>query len=210
MKRIGIAAVIGGVVLYIWAFISWMFIPWHIMGALPDQDAVRSALRDTGAETGIYHVPGIDHAAQADLTDEQKDAAEESFKEKHSEGPVALLLYKPEGSSALSPVTMLIGLVLEVLIAAVIAGLLTMAAPALPGFASRLGFVMLIGVLTIIGTNLMNWNYMHYPFRFTMEMAADGLVASLLLGIVLAILIKPYSEVGEIDDMSGVEATPDT
>ena len=67
-----------------------------------------------------------------------------------------------------------------------------------------------IQVLTIIGTNLMNWNYMHYPFRFTMEMAADGLVASLLLGIVLAILIKPYSEVGEIDDMSGVEATPDT
>jgi hypothetical protein len=205
MKRIGIAAVIGGVVLYIWAFISWMFIPWHIMGALPDQDAVRSALRDTGAETGIYHVPGLDYDAMADMTDEQKSAAEDSFKEKHSEGPVALLLYKAEGSSAMSPV-----LVLEVLIAAVIAGLLTMAAPALPGFASRLGFVMLIGVLTIVGTNLMNWNYMHYPFRFTMEMAADGLVASLLLGVVLAIIIKPYSDFGEVDDMSDVEASPDT
>jgi hypothetical protein len=97
-----------------------------------------------------------------------------------------------------------------VLIAAVIAVLLTMAAPALPSFASRLGFVMLIGVLTIVGTNLMNWNYMHYPFRFTMEMAADGLVASLLLGVVLAIIIKPYSDFGEADDMSDVEASPDT
>ena len=56
----------------------------------------------------------------------------------------------------------------------------------------------------------MNWNYMHYPFRFTMEMAADGLVASLLLGVVLAIIIKPYSEFGEADDMSDVEASPDT
>jgi hypothetical protein len=210
MKRIGIAAVIGGVVLYIWAFISWMFIPWHIMGALPAQDAVRSALRDTGAETGIYHVPMIDQDTYAGMTDEQKEAAEDSFKEKHSEGPVALLLYKAEGSSAMSPVTMIIGLVLEVLIAALIAALLTMAAPALPGFASRLGFVMLIGVLTIVGTNLMNWNYMHYPFRFTMEMAADGLVASLLLGIALAIIIKPYSDLDEVDDISDVEASPDT
>jgi hypothetical protein len=187
-----------------------MFIPWHVMGVLPAEDAVRSALRDTGAETGIYHVPMIDHDTTAGMTDEQKSAAEDSFKEKHREGPVALLLYKAEGSSAMSPVTMIIGLVLEVLVAGVAALLLTMAVPALPGFVGRVGFVMLLGVFTIVGGHLMNWNYMHYPFRFTLEVSADALVASLLLGVVLATFIKPYSDLGGIDDVSDLEASADS
>jgi hypothetical protein len=210
MKRIGIAAVVGGIVLYVWAFISWMFIPWHVMGALPDQDAVRSALRESGAEAGIYHVPMIDHATYADLSDEDKESAEEAFKEKHREGPVALLLYKAEGSSPMSPLTMIIGVVLEVLVAAVAACLLTMAVPALPGFVGRVGFVLLLGVFTVVGANLMNWNYMHYPFRFTLEMAADALVASLLLGVVLAIIITPHTDLGEVEDASDLEVPAGT
>jgi hypothetical protein len=209
MKRIGIAAIVGGIVLYIWAFISWMYIPWHLMGAVPDEDAVRTVLSESGAESGIYHVPGLDYDALASMTDEQKEAAEEAVMEKYREGPRALLVYKADGANPMSPVTMVIGFVLEVLVAAVIAGLLTMAVPALPGFGSRVGFVMLIGVLTIVGTNLMNWNYMHYPMRFTLEMAADGLVASLLLGIVLAIIIKPYTALSEVDDVADIEAAAD-
>jgi hypothetical protein len=210
MKRIGIAAVVGGIVLYIWAFISWMFIPWHMMGALPDQDAVRTALRETAAESGIYHVPMIDHGTLADLSDEEKKAAEDAFKDKYREGPVALLLYKADGSNPMSVMTMIIGIVLEVLVAAVAAVLLTMAIPALPGFASRLGFVVLLGVFVIAAANLMNWNYMHYPFRFTMELAADGIVASLLLGIVLAIIITPHTDLGEVEDVSDVGAAAGT
>jgi hypothetical protein len=210
MKRIGIAAGIGGVVLFIWASISWIALPWHKMGQLPDEDAVRTVLRDSGTESGIYHVPGLPYDAMADMTDEEKTAAKEAAEEKHREGPVALLAYKAEGSSPMGVMTMIIGLVLEVLVAGVAAIILTMAAPALPGFAGRLGFVMLLGVFMIVGSNLMYWNYMHFPMRFTLEAAADGLVASLLLGIVLAIIIKPYSEFGEADDMSDVKASPDT
>ncbi len=210
MKRIGIAAVVGGVVLFVWAFISWLYIPWHMMGALPDEDAVREVLRDTGAESGIYHVPMKDHETYASLSDEEKEAADDAWKDKHREGPIGVLLYKAEGRSHMSLVTLIIGLVLEVLVAAVAAGLLTMAVPALPGFVGRLGFVMLLGVFTIVGGNLMNWNYMHYPFRFTLEVSADALVASLLLGVVLAALIKPYSDLGGIDDVSDVGASADT
>ncbi|MHC4216850.1 MAG: hypothetical protein ACYSU7_00180 [Planctomycetota bacterium] len=209
MMRIGIAAVIGGVVLFVWAFISWMFIPWHMMGALPNQEAVRAVLRDGGAESGIYHVPMMDHETYAGLSDEEKGAAEDVFTEQYKEGPVGLLLYKAEGQSPMSVVTLFIGFVLEVLVAAVAAILLSMAAPALPGLGGRIGFVMLLGVFTIVAANLMNWNYMHYPFRFTMEVAADGLVASLLLGVVLAIIIKPYSDMGDVEDASDFEASPE-
>jgi hypothetical protein len=198
MKRIGIASLVGGVVLFIWVIISWGFVPWHRPATLPDQGAVTSVLADTATESGIYQFPG-----RVESTDEEHAEA--------ADGPESAgwLMYKSGGGMPVW-IQFVVGFVLEVLVAAVIAGLLTMAAPALPGFASRLGFVMLIGVLMVVGTNLMNWNWMHFPFRFTLEAAADTLVASLLLGIVLAIIVKPYSEISDIDDVSGVEATPDT
>ena len=198
MKRIGIAAVVGGVVLFIWAFVSWIYVPWHKLGTLPDQGAVTAVLGDTATDSGIYMFPG-----------EVEPAAEESEEAADGSEPAGLLVYKAQGGAPFV-LQLIVGLVLDVLVAAVAAVLLTMAAPALPGFAARLGFVLLLGVFTIVGAHLMNWNYMLYPFRFTMEMAADGLVASLLLGIVLAIIIKPYSDVSEFDDVSDVGATPDT
>ncbi|MHC4128064.1 MAG: hypothetical protein ACYTE6_12385 [Planctomycetota bacterium] len=198
MKRIGIAAVAGGVVLFIWAYISWMHIPWHETGTLPDQGAVTAALSDAGTTSGIYEFPG---EAEGETGEPEAEA----------DGPesAGLLMYKAGGGAPLV-IQLIIGLVLEVLVAAVAACLLTMAVPALPGFASRLGFVMLLGVFTVVGANLMNWNYMHYPFRFTLEAAADGLVGALLLGVVLAIIIKPYTDLGEIEDVSDVEAAAET
>jgi hypothetical protein len=159
---------------------------------------VTAVLADTATESGIYEFPG-----------RVEPAAEESEEAASGSEPAGFLMYKAGGGTPVW-IRFVVGFVLEVLVAAVIAALLTVAAPALPGFASRLGFVMMIGVLTIVGTNLMNWNWMHYPFRFTLEVAADTLVASLLLGIALAIIIKPYSDLGEVDDISNVEATPDT
>jgi hypothetical protein len=200
MKRIGIAAVVGGIVLFVWAFISWMFIPWHMINGLPDEQGVAQALVSTGAESGIYSLPGIDAETHAGLSAEEREAAEETWKARYKEGPVALIVYKNKGQNPLSVVTMFIGFVLEVLVAAVAAILLSMAAPALPGFVARVGFVLLLGVFTIFGANLMNWNYMHYPFRFTMGVAAAGLVAALLLGVVLAIIIGPGAGYGGAED----------
>jgi len=198
MKRIGIAAIVGGVVLFIWACVSRGYVPWHKPGTLPDQGAVTAVLGDTATDSGIYMFPG-----------EVEPAAEESEEAADGSEPAGLLVYKAQGSAPFV-LQLIVGLVLDLLVAAVAAILLSMAAPALPGFAGRMGFVMLLGVFMIVGANLMNWNWMHYPFRFTMEVAADGLVASLLLGIALAIIIKPYSDFGEVDEISDVQASPDT
>ena len=144
MKRIGIAAVAGGVVLFIWALIAREYIPWHEKGTLPDQGAVTAALSDAGTTSGIYEFP---REAEGEPGEPEAEAG-------GSES--ALLMYKAGGGAPLV-IQFIIGLVLEVLVAAVAACLLTMAVPALPGFASRLGFVMLLGVFTVVGANLMNW-----------------------------------------------------
>ena len=204
MKRIGIAAIVGGVVLIIWALVSRGYVPWHKLGTLPDQGAVTAVLGDTATDSGIYRFPG-----KIESESEGEPAAEESEEAANGPEPAGLLVYKAQGAAPMV-LQLIVGLVLQVLVAAVAAVLLTMAAPALSGFAARLGFVLLLGVFTIVGAHLMNWNYMHYPFRFTLETAGDVLVGSLLLGIALAVIIKPYSDAGEIDDVSGVETSPDS
>ena len=191
MKRVLIAGLVGGVAVYIWSFVSWTFIPWHMMQAFPQQEQVAQTLRATGAEDGVYMVPGMDHAEMAQLSEEEREAREEARKEAHREGPVAVVMYESEGSSPAAIMSYVTGIALDLIVALVAAFLLSMAAPALPGMGQRILFVLLIGVYTLFGTHLMNWNWMHYPFRFSLELGADTLVSALIMAIPLAILINP-------------------
>ncbi len=87
--------------------------------------------------------------------------------------------------------TFIIGFILDFLVATAAAVLLMLASPALPGLPGRVFFVVLLGVYTAIGTHLMNWNWMNYPLKFSLEMAGDTLVASVLLGVTLGVLVRP-------------------
>ena len=137
-------------------------------------------------------------------SDEAREAADEAWKSAHEQGPIALVIYRPDGKSPLSPMTMGIGFLLDVGVAGIAAMLLAMCGPSLPFFGRRLLFVFLLGVYTVFGTNLMNWNWMNYPLQFTLEAAADTLVASLLLGIVLAAIVKPGYHTIDSDEISAI------
>ena len=194
MKRIVIAGVAGGIVLFVWSFVSWMFIPWHQINQMPNESGIAKVLRDADIPAGAYWLPGMDHAALKAMTPEQRKAAEDAWMAAHEEGPVAMVMYAPEGSSPLSIMTLVIGFILEVVVAGIAAFLLAMAGPAIPSFVGRVLFVVLLGLFGAVGSHLMNWNYMNYPFRFAIEMSLDSLVMAVLLGIVLALLIRPESE----------------
>ena len=196
MKRIVIAGVAGGIVLFIWGFVSWMFIPWHQLEKMPGEAQVAQAMRDAEIPSGAYHLPGmVDDPA---LTDEENDANTEAFNAAHEQGPIATIMYKSGGSSPLGIMSMIVGVVLDIITAGVAAAILTMAAPALGGFVGRVLFVLMLGVYVAVGNNLMDWNWMHYPLKFSLQMAGDTLVASLLLGVTLAIIVNP--EAGGADE----------
>ncbi|MHC4106874.1 MAG: hypothetical protein ACYSTY_02190 [Planctomycetota bacterium] len=204
MVRIGLAGLIGAVVLMVWSSVSWMIIPWHQPDVLPRQERIMDALRDSGAESGIYWMPNVEQ--DPDATEEQQAAAVEAWKEAHRQGPIGVMVYRAEGSEPMPAMLFVVGFVLDFILAAVAALLLTMAAPALPTFVKRLSLVMLIGVFSGVGSHLMNWNWMNYPLRFSLEMFADTLVASLLLGVVLALMIGRTSGAG--GGVSDYDASP--
>ena len=187
MVRIGLAALIGAVVLMVWSSVSWMTIPWHQLGELPQQERIADALRDSGAESGLYAIPYA--YPDPNATEDQRAAAKETLEEAYSRGPIVVLAYRADGADPMPTMAFLIGFGHDFLVAAVAAFLLTMAAPALPTFGSRVLFVLLLGLFAAIGSHLMNWNWMNFPLRYSLEMVADSLVASLLLGVVLALMI---------------------
>ncbi len=195
MKRILIAGVAGAIVLFVWSSISWMIIPWHRMGKLPAEASIAQSFRDANIEKGVYWLPGIDMSIdESALTGAEKTAMEDAWKDAHKQGPIVLVAYQPDGSSPLGIMKFVIGFVLDFFVATTAAVLLMLAAPALPGLPGRVIFVVLLGLYTVFGANLMNWNWMNYPLKFTLEIAGDTLVASALLGVTLAVLIRPGSE----------------
>ncbi len=200
MKRIAIAGAAGAVVLFIWSSISWMLIPWHQMDKLPGEEGIRQTLKLTQADRGVYWIPGKDLSVdKSALTGAENDAMTDAWKKAHRDGPIAMVVYDPDGSSPLGIKTFIIGFVLDFLVASAAAVLLTLAAPALPGLHGRVIFVVLLGVYTAIGTHLMNWNWMNYPLKFSLEMAGDTLLASVLLGVTLGLLVRPGWEGGGDD-----------
>ncbi len=198
MKRILIAGVAGAIVLFVWSSISWMLIPWHRMEKLPAEASIAQSFRDANVEKGMYWLPGMDLSIdESALTGVEKTAMDEAWKNAYKQGPIALVAYRPDGSSPLGIMRFVRGIVLDFFVAVVAAVLLMLAAPALPGLPGRVVFVVLLGLYTVLGANLMNWNWMNYPLKFTMEVAGDTLVASALLGVTLAVLVRPDSELGD-------------
>ena len=62
MGKVILAAVLGAVVLFIWGFASWMFIPWHnaTMQPMPDEQATFDLLSKLPEGKGVYSVKRMD------------------------------------------------------------------------------------------------------------------------------------------------------
>lgn len=207
MKRLAIAAAAGAVVLLVWSSISWMLIPWHRMGKFPGEEGIRQTLKLTKAPRGVYWIPGVDLSLDTSaMTDAEKQAMDDALDKAYDDGPIALVVYDPRGGPS-TALMFIMGFILDFLVALVAAILLMIASPVLPGLPGRILFVILLGAYTAIGTNLMEWNWMHYPLKFSLQMAADTLLASALLGVTLGILVRPGADAGG-DDIE-YEPTPE-
>ena len=74
MKKQLIAAIVGGLILFIWQFVSWALVPLHkeVYGYTPNQDKIMEALNQNITEPGTYMLPNVapgtsQEAAQAEM-----------------------------------------------------------------------------------------------------------------------------------------------
>ena len=94
--KILIGAVVGAVVMFIWGFAAHMVTPLGQAGwkRLPDEPAVRTALKESIPEPGLYMFPGH----EPDAPREEVEAAMADW----AKGPSGILIWHPAGADAMS------------------------------------------------------------------------------------------------------------
>lgn len=189
-KRILLAGLLGGIAMYIWTAIAHMVLPLGEAGIkeIPNEATVLSAMRTSlGDTSGLYLFPG--RGVGPGATSDQKKAAMQHYGQKLAASPSGILMYNPPGMQALAP-RQFIAEFLKELIEALLAAVL-LARARLATFGARFGFVVMVGVVASIGTNVSYWNWYGFPLGYTSAYITTQVLGFVWVGLIAAAIVKP-------------------
>ena len=105
----------------------------------------------------------------------------------YESGPIGLLIYQPTGVAPMSPKQLGTEFGTSVVVALVVALLLSFTTC---GYAGRLLFVVLLGLVPVLAIHVPYWNWFGFPTDYTVGVAFDETSGWLLAGIALAAIVK--------------------
>lgn len=182
MNKIIIPSLLAAIVIFIWSFISWSVIGWHMvdLNNIPDESLALS-MKENMTEKGIYLYPGFPP---------EGTEANDVWTQKHLAGPLMFMVYDPAGSDPMEPMAFVKGFVLNFITAFMAAVLLFMTLAQNPSFWRRVTFVVLLGLFAGFVYPFSEWNWWRFPLGYTLVNVADGVLTWFFAGIVLAWRIK--------------------
>ena len=190
-KRNFLAGMFGGIVMFVWSTVAYMATPLAGAGIkeLPNEPAILTVLeQQIGDEWGLYKFPGIGLGPDASTSRNIEDRPPVVAKMKT--GPSGLLLYHNAGHAvSVTPDRLLLEfltLMSEALIAAWL-----LAQTRLVSYASKVWFVMLVGLAAAMTTNLPYYTWYGFPRRFTAARMFVEIVGYFCAALVIAWQIKP-------------------
>jgi hypothetical protein len=186
--RAFLAALLGGIAMFIWSFIAHDLLPLGEIGMreFKDEASVLDTLKtNLGEARGIYHFPG--HKAGPNATRQERSDAIKRAIEKAATGPSGMLIYHPSREFSFAK---LLGIefATELLEAIVVVFLLTQTR--IESFGGRVGFVLLAGILAAVTTNIPYWNWYGFPTNYTAAYMFIEIIGFLCVGLVAALLLK--------------------
>jgi hypothetical protein len=178
--RILVAALLGGVLVFFWGFVSHMLLPLGHMGMRHSatEDPVIAVMRENLTEgAGVYVIPG--------LTPEQYEdpAALAAYEAKAVANPYALVIYHPVGRD------MKMGPMLGTEIATnVVSAFLAAWVMAFAGlsFGRRVGIATAMGLFAWLAVSVPYWNWYRFPLDFTVANLVINVVGWLAAGLAMA------------------------
>ncbi len=188
--RIFLAALLGAVAMFAWTAIAHMALPLGEAGVqnTMDDDALLSAMKTTVKDKdGLYIYPTMGLPAEA--THAQRSAAMEKYPETLEKNPSGFFIYHPAGSRPMTMGKFLTVEFITELIEAFIAVWL-LAQTRIVTFGGRIGFVVAIGILAAISTNVSYWNWWGFPTVYTASYMFIQFVGFFLVGLVAAIMFR--------------------
>jgi hypothetical protein len=166
------------VALFFWGFVSHVALPLGEVGIqnVPQDRTVIAVLKAAIPSSGLYFFPPVD--------------ASQKIAEDQLNGPHGILIYHPSGASMMMTGQLVREFILNVG-QALIAGYLLSLATGLTKYSSRVCVVLVLGVLSGIATNVEYWNWYGFPANFTMAAIVDKVLGFLVVGLVVAAMVKP-------------------
>lgn len=189
IKRVLLAGLLGGIAMFAWTSVAHMVLPLGDTGMkeLPNDQAVLSAMHTSiGEASGFYFFPAT--GLPPDATMQQRRAAMDQYAQKLAANPSGILIYHPAGAKPISAGQLGTEFFTELIESLLVVILL--AQTHLKTYASRLGFVIVAGVLATIATNVSYWNWYGFPATYTAAYMTTGIVGFLCAGLVAAAIMK--------------------
>lgn len=189
-KRVLLAGVLGGIAMFVWATIAHVVLPLGTVGVkeIPNEQSVLSAIQaQLGSSSGLYLYPGMGLGENA--TREQQRAAMQRYDQKLAANPSGLLVYHPPGAKGLTAAQLGTEFLTELIEGLFLAFLL--AQTDVKSFGSKLGFVVVAGLMAAITTNIPYWNWYGFPTDYTANYMMTQVVGYIVAGLVaIAVLGK--------------------
>lgn len=176
-----LAGILGGIAMYVWSAVAHVATPLGEVGinSLPNEGmTIETIAADMGRHSGMFLFPDMRPG--------------KPMANKKGTGPGGLLVYQPNASMGMNPVTLGKEFAKEVLTSIIAALLLSWSV--LEGYGARVGFVSLIGLAATLTTNVSYWAWYNFPGRYTAANMAIEFVGFVVAGLVIAALVpKPQS-----------------
>ena len=179
--RVVVAALIGGIVMFIWGAVAHMALGLGSVGIRQPagEDVVLSSLHQgLGTQSGVYILPSFDPARMSD------QVAVKAYSDKAKSSPYAWIVYLPQGEDMMQMGPQLgrqwASDTLSALALAFVMGLAAF------GFRKRLGIAAAAALFAWLSAMVPYWNWYRFPLDFTLAALAEQLLGWLLAGAAIA------------------------
>jgi len=182
-SRIVLAAVLGGVTMFLWGALSHTVIPFseNALLGFTNDDAVVQTIMANAPKSGVYFMPYVPQK-QEGMTEEEFKAAQQSAEDKMQQGPFMLAAVRL-GEMGSFGSYLLIQLVTDILTALLVCLVLMRVTGSLW---NRVGTAELVGLAGFAGLSLPQWNWYAFSGAFTLAELFDVAVGFFLGGLVIA------------------------
>lgn len=188
-KRVVIGGILGGLTMFIWLFVAHDFLPLGELGVgeIPNEAPVLSAMQAAIPQAGLYLFPGM--GLGPNPTKQQRNAAMPAYVKKYEQSPHGILVYHPASGAFNFGAALAKEGMINLLEGLLAAWLLSLAATGKP-YSARAGFVVILGVLASVATNLEYWNWYDFPGNYIAGYMVTQIIGFTLVGLVIAAFVK--------------------
>lgn len=189
MARVLLAAVLGAITVFTWGFVSWNVLNLYgfAFKNMPNASAIVPAIQASMPADGTYVFPIMPDFDQMDA--EQRKAAEADWAQRHTTGPIGMVMYRANGTDPMHWSVMARGFAF--LFAAAFALSCLMYGLRLRTTSFRLAFTLLVVAFGMMVSHAQQWNWLFMPDTYTMALVADTFAGWILGGGVIAMLVRP-------------------